>query len=167
MIDVSQMRDVPDSQEVFLIEQPNELDQSIIFDLLEYVEGDNLAEALAVHLEDILDNPAIFLAPLESGVNSKIDCEMHFFLVKPALTEREKSEIKLFMYIALLRVKKTKTDIVVTMNVPCDYGALDQETFLAEAQNILQPHVSVLGQAYTVIKTAASSMSINDWDLFA
>lgn len=163
-IDVSQFREIPDTQEVYLLEQPNGLDQLIIFDLLEPVASDVLPEVVAVHMEDILDGPARFLAPLESLAQPQLGCEMHTFLVKPAPTKRESATSQLFLFVALLRVERAVTDVVISMNVPVEMAEVTQEVFDQEAQNVHGD--SVLAQSYAVMKAAAMLFDIKDWGLF-
>ncbi|GEQ72749.1 hypothetical protein JCM33374_g6437 [Metschnikowia sp. JCM 33374] len=170
-IDVSEFRDVPDTQEVFLLEQTNKLDQAIIIDLLESVEEPTLPEIISVHLSDILDEPASYLAPLESFYNDNVQANVHTFLLKTASSKQDTDSVKLFMYVALLQVSKAQSDVVLTMTVPCEWGELDQEKFFDLAQkvvggNSLDDGESVMSQAYSQIKTVASTFKIIDWGLF-
>lgn len=165
-IDVSDIREVPDTQEVFLLEQPNKLDQALIVDLLETVNEPTLPEILSVHLDDILDEPPQYLAPLESFYNKDVEADVHVFLVKPSPSRQETDAVKLFMYIALLQVKKAQSDILITMTVPHESGDISQEKFFELAQNAVGGSEPVLGQAYGVIKTAASTFNIREWGLF-
>lgn len=165
-IDVSTFRQIPDTQEVYLLEKPTGLDQSLIFDLLVRVDAESLAEVVAVHLDDILDGPASQIAPIESFTNVHLGCETHSFLVKPGPTKVESSEAKLFMLLVILRIEKVETDVVVTMNVPVEMAEVTAETFQKELDDILSG-TSTIGSAYSVIKTASSSLRVLDWALFA
>lgn len=165
-IDVSNLREVPDTQEVFLLEQPNKLDQAIIIDLLESVEKPSLAEIVSIHLSDILDDPPTFLAPLESFHNTNVEADVHTFLVKPAPSKQETKGVRLFMYIALLQVLKAESDVVITMTVPHECGEITQAAFFELAQKAVSGDEPVLGKAYNVIKSVVKTFKICDWDLF-
>lgn len=166
-IDVSQFRQIPDTQEVFLLEKPNGLDQSIIFDLLQSVEADSLPEVIAVHLDDILEAPPTNLAPLESMVHPHLDCETHTFLVKPPHSKQESGNAKLFMFLLLIRLEKVATDFVVTMNVPLEIGGeVTADLFQKEVSGIMNQDQSVLSESYKEIKDSALSLEVHDWELF-
>lgn len=168
-IDVSTFRQIPDTQEVFLLEKPSALDQSLLFDLLELVVAETLEEVVAVHLDDILEEPAAQLAPLELFLNDNLACEIHSFLVKPAVSKLESETVKLFMLLMIVRAEKAKSDIVITLNVPVECADVTPELFRKETESIMaEPpsQQSILGQAYSVIKKAAMSLDILDWALF-
>lgn len=165
-IDVSDFRQIPDTQEVFLLEKSNGLDQSIIIDLLERVDASTLPEVLAVHLEDILDGPAQFLAPLEYMEQPHLQCEVHSFLVKPPPAKSETDRAKLYMYVILVRLEKVGTDVLVTMNVPVESGDVTAEKFQEDVALVLSLSLSVLAQAYTAVKETALSLDVRDWNLF-
>lgn len=163
-IDASNLREVPDQQEVFLIEMPNKLDQSLIFDLLETVEAPSLPEIISVHLDDILDLPPRFLVPLESLYNDAVEAPLHTFLVKGE-SRQETPDVKLFMFLVLLQVKKAQSDVIITMNVPYECQDVDQAVFLDEAQKVLGGDTE-LARAYKVVRQAATTFAIKDWTLF-
>ncbi|OBA23517.1 Mog1p/PsbP-like protein [Metschnikowia bicuspidata var. bicuspidata NRRL YB-4993] len=165
-IDVSDIREVPDTQEVFLLEQANKLDQALIVDLLETVEAPTLPEIISVHLGDILDEAPLYLAPLETFFNEDVQAHVHTFLVKPAPSKQETETTKLFMYITLLQVVKAQSDILITMTVPHESGEVSQDAFFQMAQNAVSGTEPVLGLAYNVVKTAASTFKICEWGLF-
>ncbi|OVF09807.1 putative Ran GTPase-binding protein [Clavispora lusitaniae] len=166
VIDVSDFRQIPDTQEVFLLEKPTGLDQSIIIDLLEKVDASDLAQVIAVHLDDILEGPASFLAPLESSMNQEVNSQVHTFLIRPPESKMETSEVKLFMFVALIRLESVGTDVVITMNVPLKSGEVTQETFQKEVNNVLSGGDSELGVCYQQIKNTALTFHVNDWALF-
>lgn len=167
VIDVSGFREIPDTQEVFLLEKPNGLDQSIIFDLLELVDAPTLPEVIAVHLDDILEGPASFVAPLEAFEHPNLHSEVHTFLVKPPPAKLETATAKLFMFVMLIRLEKVATDFVVTMNVPVETGGeVTDELFQKEVQTVMAGDKSVLSDAYKQVKTATISLEVQDWALF-
>lgn len=166
-IDVSEFRQIPDTQEVFLLEKPNGLDQSIIFDLLERVDADSLPEVIAVHLDDILEGPPTFLAPLESMEHPHLHCELHTFLVKPSPSKQETDTAKLFIFILLIRLEAVATDIVVSINVPLEVsGEVTAELFQKELSEVMNQGQSVLSESYRNAKDSALSLEVQDWKLF-
>ncbi|CAH6721520.1 hypothetical protein CLIB1444_06S04060 [[Candida] jaroonii] len=96
VIDVSQFRQVPDNQEVFLIEKStaNE-DQNIIIELLEQPEGE-INEVLNTHLSDIFDDVKPF--KYDSLKENSYMVEYENFLI------------------GLIRFDKFETDILVSFN---------------------------------------------------
>ncbi|SGZ58322.1 CIC11C00000002461 [Sungouiella intermedia] len=166
-IDVSDFRQIPDTQEVFLLEKPNGLDQSIIFDLLERVDASSLPEVIAVHLDDILEGAATNIAPLESMEHPVLRCEMHTFLVKPLPSKQETEHVKLFMFLFLIRLEKVATDFLVTMNVPLETnGEVTQELFQKEVSSVMNQDQSIISECYKQVKESAISLDVKDWKLF-
>lgn len=165
-IDVSDFRQIPDTQEVFLLEKSSGLDQSIIIDLLERVEAPDLAQVVAVHLDDILDAPAAFIAPLESAVIPELG-EVHSFLVKPPASKLETNDAKLFTFLTLIRVEKVGTDIVISMNVPLNIGEVTEKVFEEEKNGVINNSDTELAACYKQIMTIALTLKIQDWSLFS
>lgn len=165
-IDVSDFRQIPDTQEVFLFEQPSGLDRSVIFDLLERVEAPDLAQVVAVHLDDILDGPADYIAPLESAILPELG-EVHSFLVKPPASKLETDNAKLFTFLTLIRLEKVGTDVVITMNVPLKIGEVTEQVFEEEKNGVTERRDTELSACYQQLKTIALSMKVKDWSLFA
>lgn len=158
-INVSEFRQVPDTQEVFLLEQPTRLDQSIVIDLLEAVEAPTLPEIVAVHLDDILEKPPAFLAPLELVVLPTLDVPMHSFLVVPELP----SSLSIILFI--IQLHKCGTDVLCTMNVPSVETPMTQAHFNKASQDLLNGE-GVLGTAYAICRQTAASFNVKDWSLF-
>lgn len=164
-VDVSTFRQIPDSQEVFLLEKPTGLDQSLIFDLLERVDAESMPEVVAIHLEDILDEPVVQIAPLETFTNTALDCETYSYIVKPGPSKLESDKVKLYVLLVINRVEKVNTDILVTMNIPVESGEVTAEVFQKVVEEANQG-TSSIGQAYSVARTAAASLKVEDWALF-
>lgn len=168
VVDVSNFRPVPDTQEVFILEKPNGLDQLFIVDLLERVEASSLPEVLSVHLSDILEGTPQFVAPMESMLHPSLSSEIHTFAVKPPVTRMETDSAKLFMMIALLRLEKVGTDVVVTANVPVELSEpLTSDSFTKQVDDAISGEPTVLGESYKIIKHAALTLRVDNWDLFA
>lgn len=164
-IDVSEFRQIPDTQEVFLLEKLSGLDQSIIIDLLERVEAPDLAQVIAVHLDDILEGPASFVAPLESAILPELG-EVHSFLVKPPASKMETSEAKLFTFLTLIRMEKVATDVVITMNVPLKMGEVTEKVFEEEKNGVVNNKDTELSACYKQIMQIALTLKVHDWSLF-
>lgn len=166
-VDVSDFRQVPDTQEVFLLEQPDGLDRLVIIDLLEQVKGE-LPDILATHLDDILDEPAQFVAPLESMVHPELATDVHTFLVKPQPTKQETESTKLFMFVCIIRLDSVASDALITVNVPCRTDAVTHAAFQQAAGSVLaEPADGALAQTYAAIKHWVSTFQVVDWSLFA
>jgi hypothetical protein len=68
-IDASDLRQIPDEQEVFV--DRNGL-ASITFDILEKADESNLKAATAIHLDEIIEGDAVEVVDL-SGSNDKLE----------------------------------------------------------------------------------------------
>ncbi|XP_067325871.1 ran guanine nucleotide release factor [Anolis sagrei] len=120
-IDVSEMRQVPDNQEVFV--HPS-TDQSIIIELLEYQAGVPDENAARYHFEDLADssstteilNQEQFLPQLLAleGCSSAWQLTARQLVAK--FNEEAKNEVTL--HLALLRLPQYGTDLLLTFNDP-------------------------------------------------
>lgn len=166
-IDVSGFRQIPDTQEVFLLEQPDKLDRLVIFDLLEQVKASDLTEIIATHLEDIIEGPPQFLAPLETIRHVILDTDVHTFLVKPEdSSKQETPQVKLFMFVVIIRLDNVDSDAVITFNVPCHSETVTQEKFNNAVTSVFEGK-DTLGECYIQLKHWISTFKVQDWALFA
>nr|XP_060636071.1 ran guanine nucleotide release factor [Anolis sagrei ordinatus] len=120
-IDVSEMRQVPDNQEVFV--HPS-TDQSIIIELLEYQASVPDENAARYHFEDLADssstteilNQEQFLPQLLAleGCSSAWQLTARQLVAK--FNEEAKNEVTL--HLALLRLPQYGTDLLLTFNDP-------------------------------------------------
>lgn len=163
-VDVSDFREVPDTQEVFILERPNGLDRSLIIDLLEMVKANSLPEIISIHLEDILEEPPKYIAPLVSSKTSH-DFDAHYFLIKPMSNKQETTEVKLFMLLCLVRLDKVDTDVIFTFNVPLKSDEVTAELFQTYVTGA-NDGSSDLGHCFQQIKHWASTFEVQDWGLF-
>lgn len=164
-VDVSDFREVPDTQEVFILERPDGLDRSVIIDLLEMVKANSLPEIISIHLEDIVDGVPQFLAPIESSTHPE-GFDVHHFLVKPPPSKQETEGVKLFVLICLVRLEKVESDVVFTFNVPLKCGEITPEEFQAQVQNITNSE-GELGHCFQQLKHWAATFTVQDWNLFS
>ncbi|SCU79370.1 LAMI_0A08526g1_1 [Lachancea mirantina] len=128
-LDASLLREVPDTQEVFVNSRKETeidefkdglgLDESVIVDLLQQVEETDDLKALQVHLSEISDLNGssewhLLKHEVKSGPNAQTA-----IAVEPAY-KWGKKELKetLVVCIALLRLKEFETDVVITVNIP-------------------------------------------------
>ncbi|GAB7361231.1 hypothetical protein MBLNU230_g1292t1 [Neophaeotheca triangularis] len=165
--DVSNFRQVPDNQEVWIDADGF---TSIVFDILERVELPTDMEALKYHLHDIVEedvertqiwqtNNAIF-AKLPQGTPAYT-----LFATAPP-SEKQKGRDKEPDFTAtlmcLIRLVDQKTDIVVVMNVPHIPGQYDNAS--------VDPSIGKMGELLQKGMDARSKLietfEINDWDLF-
>ena len=137
-IDVSDLRQVPDNQEVFLIEE-NKRDLSIIFDILEQPASDPQS-AIEAHVEDIFDSKEH--KPLKEIEHTTSSLPTYLVYVN-------KPDIGLVAFVALFRLNQVQTDFLITLNIP---SILEQE-----ALNEYRP----------VFEDIARSFEVSDWSLFA
>ncbi|CAH1775335.1 unnamed protein product [Owenia fusiformis] len=126
VIDISQMRTVPDNQEVFV--HPSS-DQSIIIEILEYVAEQD-EQALRTHFEEVSNNNETSIG------NSEVEVTETIPLDKVALTHcskawylKGKQKVSKFkegenaaniidIHMGLFRIPQHSTDLLVTLNDP-------------------------------------------------
>lgn len=129
IIDVSNFRQVPDNQEVFLIEHEDKSrDKSIIIEILEQPEGD-IEEVIKLHLSDVIEQDDIKRQNFSfERVANNISQEN--YLIQYCDKSKENQEI---FVLSLIRLIKANTDILVTIKTnPLDfqYEKLTGETIL-------------------------------------
>ena len=120
--DASQIRQVPDHQEVYLASEGY---TSIVVEILEYVDKPSDAEALQYHFSDLVDGTgdSTNLLRQESAVMKKVagkPVHVLSFIQTPGPNENPRRKVPEFVYIhlLLLRLKEKGTDLMVTVNVP-------------------------------------------------
>ncbi|RNA05363.1 Ran guanine nucleotide release factor [Brachionus plicatilis] len=115
-VDISKMRQVPDSQEVFAHAST---DQSIIFDILEYLdEADE--EACRTHFNEIAGDSEAKIKKVDKLGLSPINCEAVYYLNGEHYMSkfRETAKNLVEVHMAIFRFKDLKTDILITFNDP-------------------------------------------------
>lgn len=152
VVDVSTIRDIPDTQEVFILEKNNGEDVGIIFDILELVEGD-YNDAIKVHISDLIEQE------VENTVVETIN-NMTLSYVIHDNKRRDGNSSSIVTLVNLVRLQNVDTDILISMNIPWKLGVrLDVETHLADEKHDL-------GKAYLVFKVIAEKFVVKDWSLF-
>ncbi|KAL6709549.1 hypothetical protein ACN47E_001484 [Coniothyrium glycines] len=121
--DASQIRQVPDHQEVYL---DSEGYSSIVVEILEYVDKSSDEEALQYHFADLVDGTGDETTILEQGraqlkklPNIPVYA-VSFIQTPPSPNPTPKRKAPEFTYIHLLlfRLKEQGTDMLVSVNIP-------------------------------------------------
>lgn len=186
LLDASELRQVPDTQEVFLNPTENTTDysqlnkdDSIIVDLMERVDGQD-ADAIKEHFSEIsaLNDASnswklASVEDLENNLSSKAYVAVG---LEPALKwgrdESNGSDYKptLVVVFGIIRLEKVDTDILVTQNVLIsdkdelkDLEILETSGSTESESNKAHKRIEL---AKTVVKQAISKLKIEDWNLF-
>lgn len=151
VIDVSSFRQVPDNQEVFLLELNDpKHDKSIIIELLETPSPDIFA-SFRLHLSDVTEQEEISDIHYQTiSTNSK---DTRAFLVY------NHQDITIIM--GVVRLAQVGTDVLVTMNVPRDRSLPHGNEYMLE--HFLELSI---GESVGVVKGVVGSLRVEDWDLF-
>lgn len=154
VIDVSNFRQVPDNQEVFLIEGVSPPDDiSIIIELLELPDG-LLDQVIKMHLSDSLDMEIDDISDVKIESKSHNLGTQHIGLYKTP---------ELLVIFSLVRVPKVHTDILMSvfLNFKSEtYNELKHYDYNYILQN------KVIGEHLDNINSCTKSLDIKDYDLF-
>ncbi|KEQ80129.1 ran-interacting Mog1 protein [Aureobasidium pullulans EXF-150] len=164
--DVSQIRQVPDNQEVYLDKDGL---TSIVFDILERVDKPDL-DALKYHLEDIVEDDvdATKLWTSNSAVFSKLPLQTSAYTLfathKPSAEAVSRGKAPDFtgILLTLIRLESQQTDLVISVNVPHvggDYNKDDVDPSAGKQGPMLDAATSFRDR---ILQT----FEIKDWDLF-
>ncbi|EPQ58446.1 Mog1p/PsbP-like protein [Gloeophyllum trabeum ATCC 11539] len=137
VIDASDLREVPDTQEVFLYPDSS---VSIIVDVLQRVEAENFADAARLHFASLAhDNDAesstvhdVGIIPNDRGDNTPSPVVLYGTQSVKKFNQTVPDEVRILL--ALYRVKDKNVDLLLTCNVPVravDQGAVGEEGFTA------------------------------------
>ncbi|EGW30365.1 uncharacterized protein SPAPADRAFT_63216 [Spathaspora passalidarum NRRL Y-27907] len=152
-IDISQFRQVPDTQEVFMNQTPSgdenaNFDQSLIFDLLEQVSGNDFDTVMSEHMEDIADVKCRLIEHVDNGVTR--------WYSYAALDKKD--GVNVLGLFCLIRLENVKTDVLIQYYVPTkeDISAID----------VTKSADPVIKESYRVLRQIGDSFTVNDWSLF-
>jgi len=131
LIDASTIRQVPDTQEVFIYPHSN---VSIIVEILQRVELSHFNDAIRFHFDSLAhDNSAsstevqsVVEVPNDRGDNTPPAIILKGFQMVPKFNHTPPDNVRILM--ALFRVDSKDVDLVVTFNIPLesvDGGAVD------------------------------------------
>ncbi|ODV81845.1 Mog1p/PsbP-like protein [Suhomyces tanzawaensis NRRL Y-17324] len=159
LVDVSRIRQVPDTQEVFIIEDQSltsntsKWDQSVIFDLLERVELDEYDAAIGMHLEDIAEGATNHFVEAVATKTGE-PAHLSYFCVENPRRDRREPDLPgaVVTMVALIRLARVATDVLITMNVP----VASEAAMGAVAES----------EAYKKFRDISGSYTIHDWELF-
>lgn len=184
-IDVSQIRQVPDTQEVFINQIPDNTtspevqlcyDQSLIIDLLEQVNSIEYAQAIAEHMQDIV--PAhVHNQPLEEIQIDGVTRYFSYVVFTPEYKRKEETgqAEKIVMFICLIRLVKVETDVIVQFNVPfkSKEGVSDKLNIQASNHECGNGNHSkekevndIVNEKYAFFKNVCTGFKVRDWNLF-
>lgn len=166
LIQSSEIRQVPDTQEVYL---DREGFSTVIFDILERVEKGNDEEALKFHLSDIVDEDAsqTRIFNVQESKLAKMEgtkCMSLLAMSPPGEKMRGRANEPEFVGILLsvLRLETVGTDIVVAVNVPHMPGEYAKEE--------IDPGSGRLGRLLEagekVREKVLETFEVRDWGLF-
>ncbi|SCU92947.1 LADA_0G00496g1_1 [Lachancea dasiensis] len=176
-LDASILREVPDTQEVFVnsrdvseqgkFEDGLGLDESIIVDLLERVEASNDRAALEMHLEEITglngsNDWTVARLAIGDGVVAHQTC----IAVETAYKwGKEDHSETLVLCVALLRLEDVQTDVVLSVNLPINKtdSLKDLHDWIKDPTTDAPRQVE---SAYNVLTTMASNFKVLDSSLF-
>uniref|UniRef100_A0A8D0HT06 RAN guanine nucleotide release factor n=1 Tax=Sphenodon punctatus TaxID=8508 RepID=A0A8D0HT06_SPHPU len=120
-VDVSELRQVPDNQEVFV--HPS-TDQSVIVELLEYQAGVPDDSAARHHFEDLAGSAAgsevLSQEPLAPQLLALTGCRSAWCLTARQLVAKfnEEAQNEVRLHLALLRLPQHHTDLLLSFNHP-------------------------------------------------
>ncbi|KAL7587448.1 uncharacterized protein LOC111896144 [Lactuca sativa] len=173
--DVSNIREVPDHQEVFV--DPAR-DESLIFELLELkhdVEDNgsatwflqDLAREQGAEGNIVTEQSAVFEAPELQFRNlpAVITTANAQMAISKARQGREAQNL-VKVYLANLRLKGVGTDVVITAYEPVFINPLSESASSVGAGLTVPAAQSGRTAMVEVFKQAVSSFRINDWNLF-
>ncbi|EGV65059.1 hypothetical protein PSN45_004931 [Yamadazyma tenuis] len=162
VIDVSDFRQVPDNQEVFLVERgsgPKE-DKSIIIELLESPEG-SIDQVLKMHLSDLLDIDISQINDVEYIKTSNSLGEDNYISIY------KDSEKNLMVIFSLVRVSKVQTDILLSFFLSIDTPNYQHLKDL-DSKNISQNYASLgMEPDVRLVHTATEKIHIKNWLIFS
>ncbi|RDB24298.1 Ran guanine nucleotide release factor [Hypsizygus marmoreus] len=141
LVDAATLRQVPDSQEVFMYPDSG---ISIIIEILERVEPSHFEDAIRFHFNSIAhDNSAVSatvdavtVIPNDRGDDTPSAIVLFGVQGVPKFNRTTPDEVHIFM--ALFRVEHKRADLVVTFNVPTvsqDGGMVGKEGLDAAQAN--------------------------------
>ena len=165
-IDLSNFRLVPDHQEVW---SDAHRDQSIIVELVEFVEGEKDGDAAKYHFNDIAETSNSMETKIVSSgvfasntlsVATKYHCSWTFGTQKVSKgRDGTKKANVIALYLVLIRLKQYGTDLLISFNAPI---RIHEESQAKSAKNAVQsPEVSL-----QLFKQIVSTFNIKDLSIF-
>ncbi|KAF1844030.1 Mog1p/PsbP-like protein [Cucurbitaria berberidis CBS 394.84] len=162
--DTSQIRQVPDHQEVYLDAEGY---SSVVVEILEYVHKSSDDEALQYHFADLVDGTGDATTIVEQGraqlkslPNAPL-LTLTFIQTPPTPNPNPRRKTPEFTYIhlLLLRLKEQATDLMITINIP-HYAGEYQKAAEEGGQTQLMKDSAALKEK------VLESFEIKEWGLF-
>ncbi|KAH6623485.1 hypothetical protein F5144DRAFT_363078 [Chaetomium tenue] len=174
--DVSQIRQVPDNQEVYIDQNGF---TSIIFDITQRVDarGEGLerdGRALTIHLEDLVgdDTDSVKVWNTTETQFSHLDDGTPAYTLIATQTPQAPSDPEdarrgsapdfTALILTLLRFEKEKADVLITINVPHIKGEYDEE----EVDLALGKQGELIGDAVEYAARIWETFKVKSWRLF-
>ncbi|KAF8270358.1 Mog1p/PsbP-like protein [Lactarius quietus] len=131
-IDASTLREVPDTQEVYLSRSSND---SIILEILERVSPDDSSDAAKFHFAALAhDNDALssIIEDVHAIPNDRGDVTPSVIILRgrqtvPKFNSTTGDDVRILM--ALYRVEEKKVDLLLTLNFPVSVDTRTEEQF--------------------------------------
>uniref|UniRef100_A0A8C5MHX9 Ran guanine nucleotide release factor n=1 Tax=Leptobrachium leishanense TaxID=445787 RepID=A0A8C5MHX9_9ANUR len=164
--DVSDLREIPDNQEVFAHAST---DQSIIVELLEYQEGMTDTEAARYHFEDVASgnsaegrSEVLSVEPFPLAQLSLTNCASAWALtgLQQVAKFNEEALNTVNIYLVLCRLPHYSTDLLVTFNDPIVIDPFSSSAVGGAAESSLRWTVEDLHRL-------VSSLQLNDPGIFS
>ncbi|KAF9562161.1 Mog1p/PsbP-like protein [Agrocybe pediades] len=132
LVDASDVRQVPDTQEVFMYRDSN---VSIVVEILEQVEPSHFNDTIRFHFDSLThDNSAentqvetVYRVPNDRGDDTPSATILKGIQFVPKFNHTTPDKVQILM--ALYRIEEKSIDLVVTFNIPLQVvggGAVDQ-----------------------------------------
>ncbi|CAG8467273.1 7722_t:CDS:2 [Acaulospora colombiana] len=164
-VDISDVRDVPDNQEVFV---NVETDQSIIVEILQHVNTDSDEAAIRHHFMALAaDNDAEEHSDIQKVELAAIprlppDVPKYLLLGQQLVSKFRETDPNsrnlLNILMALIRLPNHNTDIVITYNIPILIGATSSSRQTAREGNLFE--------GMEVFNRVLTEFEVLSWDLF-
>lgn len=181
-IDISQIRQVPDTQEVSInqLSSHNDshdvsgsFDHSFIIDLLERVDPIDYQEAIHLHLQDIVPphvhNQLIEQIKQQQQEDNEDDDDgiiryFSFVQFKPQYKKSDPNESpkQIITLICLIRLEKVDTDVLLQYIIPLKSENENVNVNFEGSTKVDK----IVKESYDLFKKIALSFTVKDWNLF-
>ncbi|SCU97632.1 LANO_0E16512g1_1 [Lachancea nothofagi CBS 11611] len=177
-LDASILREVPDTQEVFVnsreagekdkFKDGLGLDESVIVDLLQRVDAENDRDALSVHLQEItgLNGSSDWTVVQIDTVTQPTPYQTCIALETAYKWDKEDHAETLVLCAALIRLEDVQTDVILSVNLPVSQDqTLQQLRQWAQGPSLIAAPPQVQA-AYTLLQAMATNFKVVDNSLF-
>ncbi|KAF1920365.1 hypothetical protein BDU57DRAFT_12326 [Ampelomyces quisqualis] len=160
--DTSQIREIPDHQEVYLDTNGY---SSIVVEILEYVQKPTDEEALQYHFADLVEGTGDSTTILTqekvtfNHLNTKPIHALTFIQTPNAPPPNRKTPEYVFVHLLLLRLTEQGTDIMVTINIPHYAGEYEKAAKEGEETRLMRESKAVRDKVLETFKVV-------EWGLF-